>query len=463
MSLLEHPKAQALLAEAEVSAEAVRDCKGRLTRFLQRYLPLFYREEQRELAEVVIAGKLSNLQRKTSEPIAYAADRERKPVQHFVGAGKWDDDAVMAELRRHVAEEIGEPDGVLIVDGSGFPKKGTESCGVGRQWCGRLGKVDNCQVGVFVAYASAKGHGPLDRRLYLPEDWALDAQRRAKCHVPKEVVFQEKWRIALDLLERSLTVPHRWVTADDEFGRVSAFRDWLRLHQQQYVVDVPCNTLVRELVRQPDGRKPKFERAEVWAARQPASRWKTIRVRQGEKGPLRVQAIKVRVQTKDEDGWVGPVETLIVTRTLDQEKRTAYHLSNAPHQTKLWQLVCAGSQRHAIEEVLQKGKGDVGLGHYEVRSWVGWHHHMTLSLLALWFLESESRRVGEKNPGDDRPTNRRGVPLPTSTNASKLRPDRQSRHSCPSPHHRGPHLSPPRRHAGVPASTPRGVWVEGLQ
>jgi hypothetical protein len=124
MSLLEHPKAQALLAEAEVSAEAVRGCKGRLTRFLQRYLPLFYREEQRELAEVVIAGKLSNLQRKTSEPIAYAADRERKPVQHFVGAGKWDDDAVMAELRRHVAEEIGELDGVLISMAVVFPRKG---------------------------------------------------------------------------------------------------------------------------------------------------------------------------------------------------------------------------------------------------------------------------------------------------------------------------------------------------
>ena len=149
-----------------MSADAVRGCKERLTRSLHRYLPWFYRVEQRELAQVVIEGKLSNLQRKTSEPIAYAADRTRKPVQNFVGAGKWDDEAVMAELRRHVAEEIGAPDGVLVVDGSGFPKKGADSCGVARQWCGRLGKIDNCQVGVFVAYASAKGHAPLDRRLY---------------------------------------------------------------------------------------------------------------------------------------------------------------------------------------------------------------------------------------------------------------------------------------------------------
>jgi SRSO17 transposase len=463
MSLLEHPKALALLAEAEVTADAVRGCKERLTRFLQRYLPWFYREEQRELAEVVIAGKLSNLQRKTSEPIAYAAERERKPVQHFVGAGKWDDEAVTAELRRDVAEEIGDPDGVLVVDGSGFPKKGTESCGVARQWCGRLGKLDNCQVGVFVAYASVKGHAPLDRRLFLPEAWANDAKRRRKCHVPKEVVFQEKWRIALDLLPRCLTVPHGWVTADDEFGRVSEFRGWLRRHRQQYVVDGPCNTLVRELVHRPDGRKPAFERADAWAARQPASRWKTITVRDGAKGPLKVRAIKARVQTKDDEGCAGPAETLIVTRTLDQDKRTTYHLSNAPSTARLWKLVSVGSRRHEIEEVLQEAKGEVGMGHYEARSWVGWHHHMTLSLLALWFLARERRRVGEKNPNDDGAANLRGVPLLASANDPQLRPNRQCRQSGSSPHHRGPHLSLLRRYQELPAPTRRGVFVKGLQ
>src|ERR1700688_3370900 len=174
MSLLEHPTAQALLADAEVSAGDVRDCRRRLEGFLHRYLPRFYREEQRELAQVVLQGKLSNLQRKTSEPIAYLAGRQRKPVQHFVGAGAWDDEAVMAELRRHVAEELGDPQAVLVVDGSGFPKKGTASCGVARQWCGRLGKIDNCQVGVFLSYAAPGGHAPLDRRLFLPRDWATD-------------------------------------------------------------------------------------------------------------------------------------------------------------------------------------------------------------------------------------------------------------------------------------------------
>src|SRR5262245_11285295 len=157
MSLLEHPTAQALLADAEVSAADVTGCRCRLECFLQRYLPRFYRVEQHELARVVLQGKLSNLQRKTSEPIAYQAGRPRKPVQHFVGAGAWDDEGVMAELRQHVAHECADTDAVLVLDPSGFPKSGTDSCGVARQWCGRLGKVENCQVGVFLTYVTAQG------------------------------------------------------------------------------------------------------------------------------------------------------------------------------------------------------------------------------------------------------------------------------------------------------------------
>ena len=171
----------------------------------------------------------------------------------------------MAELRQHVREELAEPDGVVVIDPSAFPKKGTESCGVGRQWCGRLGKVDNCQVGVFLAYAAKAGYAPLDRRLYLPEDWADDEARREKCHVPPEVKFQEKWRIALDLLDRSLPgLPHGWITGDDEFGRASEFRAKLRLRQERYVLDVPCNTTVRDLER----RRPPRKRAGVGRKRE---------------------------------------------------------------------------------------------------------------------------------------------------------------------------------------------------
>jgi SRSO17 transposase len=406
MSLLEKPEAKALLEDAHLSPAMVSACREHLTKFLQRYLPRFYREEQRELAEVVIKGKLSGLQRKTSEPIAYQAGRERKPVQHFVGAGLWDDEAVMAEVRVHVREELGDPSGVLVLDGSAFAKKGNESCGVARQWCGRLGKLDNCQVGVFLAYAGPGGWGPLHRRLYLPAEWAADRKRRKKTHVPKEVIFQEKWRIGLELLAQSSPdVPHGWVVADDEFGRVSEFRALLRLRHERYVVDVPCNTLVREVSGGPRGargRKPAFERAEVWAARQPASRWKTITIRGGEKGPLRVKALKARVQTKDDEGCVGPTETLLVVRPLEPNATMSYALSNAARDVKLYELVRAKSERHRVEELFGEGKGEIGLGHYEVRSWVGWHHHMTLSLLALWFLGVEKRRVGKKNTGHQR-------------------------------------------------------------
>ena len=224
MSLLDHPEAQPLLNDAIVTPETVEDCADRLTDFLQRDLPKFYRAEHRENATRVIRGLLSGLERKTCEPIAIQAGLPRKPIQFFVGAGKWDDENVMCELRNHVREELAKPDGVVVIDPSAFPKKGTESCGVGRQWCGRLGKVDNCQVGVFLAYAAQAGYAPLDRQLYLPEDWADDAARREKCHVPPEVQFQEKGRIALDLLKRSLPgLPHGWITADDELGRVAEF------------------------------------------------------------------------------------------------------------------------------------------------------------------------------------------------------------------------------------------------
>ena len=409
MSLLDHPEAKAILADAVVTPEAITGQADRLTSFLQRYLPRFYRSEQRANAALVIRARLGGLQRKTSEPIAIQAGLPRKPIQFFVGSGKWDDEAVMAELRQHVRQELADPHGVVIIDPSAFPKKGAESCGVDRQWCGRLGKVENCQVGVFLVYATAAGYAPLDRRLYLPKEWAGDEARREKCHVPEEVQFQETWRIALDLLDRSLPgLAHGWITGDDELGRASEFRAALRRRTECYVLDVPCNTAVRDLERRRPRRKKAgvgrkrevpFVRADAWAARQPNSRWERITVRDGEKGPLLVDAMSVRVRTK-QDGRVGPEERLVVIRPVG-ESRIDYALSNAGPEIALAEVVRAQRQRHRIEEVFGVGKGEVGLDHYEVRSWVGWHHHMTLSLVALWFLCLERRRVGGENPGDD--------------------------------------------------------------
>jgi SRSO17 transposase len=407
MSLLDHAEARVLLNDATVTPDAVQDCSDRLTAFLQRYLPRFYRVEQRATATLVIRGHLSGLERKTCEPIAIEAGLPRKPIQFFVGAGKWDDEAVMAELRAHVREELADTAGVVVIDPSAFPKKGTESCGVTRQWCGRLGKVDNCQVGVFLAYAASGGYAPLDRRLYLPEEWANDEARREKCHVPADVEFGEKWQIALDLLDRSLPgLPHGWIVGDDEFGRPAEFRAALRGRGERYVLDVPCNTTLRDLERRRPrrrhagrGRKREvpFRRADDWAASQSQSRWERIEVRSGEKGPLLVDAMMVQVRAK-QDGRIGPEERLVVIRPVG-ESRTDYALTNAGPEIPLEDIVRAQRQRHRIEEMFGAGNGEAGLDHYEVRSWVGWHHHMTLSLVALWFLCLERRRVGGENTG----------------------------------------------------------------
>ena len=330
MDILDHPEAQALLADADLSAAAVRSCADRLTAFAQRYLPLFHREEQRGHALTVLRGKLTGLQRKTTEPIATSAGQKRRPLQLFVGAGGWDDRPVLDELRRHAREELADPDGVLVLDPSAFPKKGDDSCGVARQWCGCLGKVDNCQVGVFLAYVGRRGKALLDARLYLDQDWAADAPRRAKTHVPPGVCFAEKWRIGLELLDRARAdLPFGWVAGDDEFGRCTELRAALRLRRLRYVLDVPCNTLVRDLTerrppRRPGGkpRLPVFERADRWVARQPAGRWRQVQVRDGEKGPLRVKVLLATVQVKDEGGKVGPRERLVVIRTCEKKPRT---------------------------------------------------------------------------------------------------------------------------------------------
>ena len=407
-TILEHPDAQALLEAATLTPGQVNACSRRLRAFLPRYLAQFARSEQRDNATLILEGKLSGLDRKTSEPIAIQAGVPRNPLQAFVGSSPWDDEAVMAEVRSHVREEWADPNAVLVIDPSAFPKKGTHSCGVARPWCGRLGKVENCQVGVFLIYACRKGHVGLDRRLYLPKEWDEDAKRRKECHVPEEVHYEERWRMALALLDRCRDIPHAWVTGDDEFGRPSEFRAALRQRGERYVLDVPCNTLVRDLEVKPPRRKRKrgrkrkvpFERADEWAKRQPASRWKRMLVRAGEKGPLEVEAMTVRVQTKQE-GRVGPEERLVVTRTVEENAKTSYHLSNAPSDVKLEEVVRGRSERHRVEEVFEEGNGEVGLDHYEVRSWVGWLHHMTLSLLALWFLALERGRVGgEKDTAD---------------------------------------------------------------
>lgn len=409
MSILRHKEAKALLKDAEVDASSVRGCRRRLTKFLERYLPLFYRKEQRINARRVIEGRLSHLERKTCEPIARQAGVQRKPLQQFVGGGKWDDEAVMGKLRKHIGEAFDDPEATLVLDGSSFPKKGTESCGVARQWCGRDGQVENCQVGVFLGCVSRGRVAPLDRRLYLPREWAESPSRRRKCHVPRNVRFAERWRLGLELLKRARDVPHGWIVADDEFGRAGELRAALRRSRQRYILDVPCNSLVRVrdgipyTAKRRQSRKggrrqawqPGWIRVDQWAAQQPPSRWKQIEVRPGEKGPLVVEVLDAMVETHGKSR-----ERLVVIRTVEANPTTHYTFSNAAPSVPVDELVWAHDDRHRVEEMFELGNGEVGLDHYEVRSWIGWHHHMTLSLLALWFLVMERQRVGGKNTGD---------------------------------------------------------------
>jgi SRSO17 transposase len=405
MTLLDDPQAQTLLNDAVLHPSDLATCAEQLQTFVQRYLPCFARKEQREHAQIILRGKLTGLQRKTTEPIAHQLGLKRRPLQLFVGAAKWDDAAVLTELHRHVREEVGDTDATFVLDGSGFPKQGVASCGVARQWCGCRGKVDNCQVGVFVAYVAPRGATLVAAQLYLPRDWAADRSRRRATYVPKEVAFQEKGQIGLDLLDTvRQALPGRWVAGDDEFGRCTELRAQLRDWQLRYVLDVPCNTLVRELSERrppsrPDGkpRLPLFERVDHWVARQPPGRWRTVTVRAGEKGPRRVQVLLATVQTKDEAGRVGGQERLAVFRTLEAKPEVWYTLSNE-RQASRSVLARVQGNRHRVEEVLEQGKQEVGLSHYEVRSWTGWHHHMTLSLLALWFLQLERLRLGKKLP-----------------------------------------------------------------
>lgn len=405
MTVLNHPQAQPLLNDAILRPADVASCAAQLGPFVQRYLPCFARTEQRQHAQVILQGKLTGLQRKTTEPMAHRLGLKRRPLQLFVGAAKWDDAEVFTELRRHVREELAEANATFVLDSSGFPKQGKASCGVSRQWCGCLGKVDSCQVGVFVADVAPRGAALVAAQLYLPQEWAADPSRRLATYVPKEVVFREKWQIGLDLLDQvRQELPGQWVVGDDEFGRCTELRGQLRQWKLRYVLDVPCNTLVREVSERrppsrPNGkpRLPLFERVEDWVARQPKGRWRTLTLRAGEKGPLRLQVLLATVQTKDEGGRVGAWERLAVLRTLADEPQVWYTLSNE-RQADRSVLARVHGDRHRIEELLEEGKQEVGLSHYEVRSWTGWHHHVTLSLLALWFLQVERLRLGKKLP-----------------------------------------------------------------
>lgn len=393
-----------LLRDCEVTPKNLEECLVRLKEFVQPFV-CSLRKELRQHGEDFIRGLLSDLERKSTEPIAERAGKNRDPLQRFIGWSPWNHEPLLDELCRQVADKIGSPNGILVLDPSAFPKKGHASVGVARQWCGRLGKLDNCQLGVFLGYVSNLGHTLVDERLYLSKEWTKDKTRRDMCHVPKSVKFKTALQLSLEMLEkRRGELPHAWVAGDDEFGCAASFRAELREMGERYVLDIPGHIAVCDAEDPPPSginggpRKAPFAQAIQWKDRVPAAAWVRVVIRDGVKGPLIVWATRSRVRTRTQRKRGLAVEWLLVTRTDSENPEYRYHLSNAGPEVSIEELVRVASARYWIEDCFERAKGKVGLDHYEVRSWEGWHHHMTLSLLALWFLVSEHRRLSETTP-----------------------------------------------------------------
>jgi SRSO17 transposase len=401
---------QQMMAQAEVSPDAMRDLLDRLETFVHPFCASLGAGERRRAAEY-LTGLLSHLDHKTAEGIAYLLDQDRQPMQRFIGQADWDHRPALGNLAAQVGERLGEPDGVIVFDPSAFAKKGDKSVGVARQWCGRLGKVENCQVGVYMGYVSRIEHALVNFRLFLPEEWTKDRARCRAAGIPRGVRSQTRHELALEMLTESGSVlPHAWVAGDDEMGRPEWFRRALRGRGERYLLAVPSNTLIRDQeVAPPEysgrGRHPKnpFVRVDVWAERLAEGSWTRIEVRDGEKGPLVVEAVKRRVRARTETGGEGPDELLFITRELqaDHTYKLDYYLSCAAAAMPLPELARVAKAEHRIEECLERAKGEAGLADYQVRNWPGWHRHQTLALLAAWFLTEETRRGKNPDPGAD--------------------------------------------------------------
>jgi SRSO17 transposase len=441
-----------LLNECEVAPRIFDGVMPWLERFMKPFVGSLVRREQIEHANTFVQGLLSDLEHKNAESIAYRFGQERMPLQWFLGVSPWDDEPLRDELVRQVGEQLGEEQGVIVFDPSAFPKSGTESVGAARQWSGRQGKVDNCQVGIFMGYVSGREHVLVDMRLYLPKEWTKDQQRRKKAGIPKDVRYRTRHHRCLEMLAKhGDQLPHTWICGDDEMGRPYWFRRRLHELDERYLLAVPSNTLVRDLQIDPPeysgrGRLPKrpWTRVDRWVAMLADEDWTSVDVRDGSKGPLTVEIVKQRVAGRTDKRREGHEEVLVVIRYKDRDDRrvvkTDYHLSNASFDTELNEFARAAKAEHRIEECIQRSKSEAGLADYEVRTWRGWHHHQTLSLVATWFLVTETRRGKKKDTGDYRSPDSRGhLPNPAKplrmrysiTPAKRMQETPATQRACP--------------------------------
>jgi SRSO17 transposase len=370
-----------LEADEAADIEEVQAWAAGLDALHARIAGRFVRAEPRRRALAYLRGLLGNVTRKNGWQLAeHAGERTPDGMQRLLATADWDPELVRDDLRAYVVEQLGDPSAVLVVDETGFLKKGTTSVGVQRQYCGTAGKVDNCQLGVFLAYASPKGRAMIDRELYLPESWTDDPERCRAARVPEQVGFRTKPQLARVMLERALDagVPAAWVTADEVYGGSPTLRQWLEGRGVWHVLAVKCTELLE--VASPNGVVR--ESAEQLGAAVPAEQWIACSAGHGAKGRRLYDWTRIQLTPPAASGW----QRWLLVRRSRRDGELAFYACYGPAATPLVGLVRVAGTRWAVEEGFEQAKGEVGLDHYEVRKWPGWYRHITLALLAHAFL-----------------------------------------------------------------------------
>lgn len=408
-----------------MDGEQVRRLKPELDTFLDRYLPLFGREENQPHAQRFVQGLLGGQERRNAENIAEVVEGGVvRTMQKFIAQGTWADTDILREVRAHVTETLGDEKGTINVDETGFPKKGKKSVGVKRQYSGTLGRVDNCQIGVFANYCSQHGHTFLDRKLYLPEEWCRDLPRRDEAGVPENIVFRTKPELGLEMLRTAVDqqVPFQWVGGDSVYGDNPTFVQGVRELNKWYVLDISSEAylwLAQPELGEPGPRGGRAKRktkpisAAEAAASLPSSSFKRITVSEGSQGPMVYEYAELWVWFSEEGYPAESAERFLVRRSLNQDGELKYHRSNAPRKVGLQRIAEQRACRWTIEEDIKAGKSQCGLDEYETRGWIGWHHHTVLSILSLLFLVLQKQRLGKKRTTDDGAGSPRDTPSPT--------------------------------------------------
>ena len=394
-----------------IAPRQVSGLKNELIAYHRQFARLFRRKEQRVWSLKYLQGQMLDLERKSIEPMATALDGGNvQALQQSIGVGAWSDAEVIREHQARVAQTLGRPQGVVILDGCDFPKQGHDSVGVARQYCGPLGKIANCQASVVLAYASEAGATLLDRRLFLPEEWfaAAHQERWVKCGIPKDTSFHSKTTLGAEMVEALIdadTLPFQWVAMDEGFGQATHLLNRIHAQNKYYFAEIPCIThawrhrpkllplgpkpatgrppTVRHLA--PDA--PASQRVDQLAQHLSAKLWRRAIVHEGSHGPMAVEIATVRV-VMSQDSRPGREEWLVIRRPIRRDGKTPwkYYRCNAPRRTSWRTLARLTAWRWPVETVIEECKTELGLDHYEVRGWLGWHHHFTLTLLSHHFL-----------------------------------------------------------------------------